>query len=170
MHEADAIAETLLQALKTLGRIGEMLDTLRFGFLDQRADPVHPLAGLKRAADAIDHLAESAVRHRAGIDRLAAGRLFAQFRDIHVAEISQHQRARDRRRAQHQHIDGVAFCGQRQPFAHPETMLLVDHRQRQRFEDHIVLDQRMRADQKIDLAGLQAAPAVRAAPCPFRGR
>ena len=34
-------------------------------------------------------------------------------------------------------------------------MLLVDHGQRQRLEDHVVLDQRMGADQEIDLAGLE---------------
>ena len=34
-------------------------------------------------------------------------------------------------------------------------MLLVDDGQRQRLEHHIVLDQRVGADQKIDLAGLE---------------
>ena len=34
-------------------------------------------------------------------------------------------------------------------------MLFVDHGQRQRLEDHVVLDQRVGADQEIDLAGLQ---------------
>ena len=32
-------------------------------------------------------------------------------------------------------------------------MLLIDHRQRQRFEHHVVLDQRVGADQEIDFAG-----------------
>ena len=45
----------------------------------------------------------------ARIDRLAARRLLAQLRDVHVAEIGQHQRARDRRRGHHQHVDGVAL-------------------------------------------------------------
>ena len=155
MHQADAIAEALLQALEPLGRVGEMLGTLGFGFLDQRADPVDQLAGIKRAADGIDHFAETAVRHRAGIDRLPSRRLLAQFGDIHVAEIGQHQRARDRGCAQHQHIDGFALGGQRQPFAHAKTVLLVDHGKRQRLEHHVVLDQRVGADQEIDLAGRQ---------------
>ena len=132
-----------------------MLDAFGLGFLDQRTDPVDQLAGLQRAADGVHHLVEPAVRHRAGIDRLAAGRLFAQFGDVHVAEVSQHQRARDRRRAQHQHIDGLALVGEREPFAHAEAVLFVDHGERQRLEDHVVLDQRMGADQQIDLAGFE---------------
>ena len=47
------------------------------------------------------------------------------------------------------------FDGQRQPLAHAEAMLLVDHGQRQRLEDDVVLDQRVGADQKIDLAGFE---------------
>ena len=152
MDEADPVAEALAQALEALGGVGEVPGALGLGFLDQRADPVDELAGGQRASDRLRHLAETAHRHRAGVDRLPAGRLFPQFGNIHVAEIGQHQRARDRRRAQHQHVDGVAFGGQRQPFAHAEAMLLVDHRERQRLVDHVVLDQGMGADQKIDLA------------------
>ena len=142
-----------LQALEALGGVGEVVGALGLGFLDQRADPVDELAGGQRAADGFHHLVETAHRHRAGVDRLPSGRLFAQFGNVHVAEIGQHQRARDRRRAQHQHVDGLALGGQRQAFAHAEAMLLVDHRERERLEDHVVLDQRMGADQKIDLAG-----------------
>ena len=68
------------------------------GFLDQRTDPVDPLAVVDCAADAGDHLVDALDRHGARVDRLAAGRLLAQLRDVHVAEIGQHQRARDRRR------------------------------------------------------------------------
>ena len=155
VHQTDAVAEAFLQAFEALGRIGEVLDAFGFGFLDQRADPVDTFAGIERAADAVDHFAEAARGQCAGIDRLPAGGLFAQFRDVHVAEISQHQRARDRRRAQHQHVDRFALGGQRQTLAHAEAMLLVDHGQRQRLEHHVVLDQRVGADQQIDLAGLK---------------
>ena len=155
VDEADLVAEALLQALETLGRIGEMIGAFGFGFLDQRTDPVDQLARRQRAADRIDHVLEPAVRHGAGIDRLAAGRLLAQFGDVHVAEIGQHQRARDRRGAEHQHVDGFALRGQRQPLAHAEAMLLVDDGERQRLEHDVVLDQRMGADQKIDLAGFE---------------
>jgi len=59
---------------------------LGLGFFHQRADPVDQLAGFQRAADAIDDLVEPAVGNGAGIDRLPAGRFFAQFGDVHVAE------------------------------------------------------------------------------------
>ncbi len=152
MHEANPVAKTRFQTLKTRFGVGE-IDGL--GFLDQWTDPVDQFAGLQGPADGIHHLAETAVRHGAGIDRLPSRRLFTQLRDVHVAEVSQHQRARNRRRAQHQHIDGLTLGGQCQAFAYAKTMLLVDHRKRERLEHHIVLDQRMGADQKIDLAGFE---------------
>ena len=157
VDETNLVAEALPQLFKPFRRVGEMLGTFGFGFLHQRADPVDQLAGLQRAADAIRHLVEAAHRNGAGIDRLATGRFFAQLGDVHVAKVCEHQRARDRRRAQHQHIDRFALVGQREPFAYAEAMLFVDHGQRQRLEDHVVLDQRMRSDQKIDLAGFQLA-------------
>ena len=155
VHESDLVAKTFLQTFETLGGVGEMIGTLRLGFLNQRTNPVDQLARGKRAADRLHDFVDAACGYCAGIDRLAARRLFAQFRDIHVAEIGQDQRARDRRCAEHQHIDGFAFGGQRQPLAHSETVLLVDDRQRQRLEHHIVLDQRMSADQQIDLTGVK---------------
>jgi len=36
MHQADPVAEPLLQALEALRRIGQMFCPLRFGFLHQR--------------------------------------------------------------------------------------------------------------------------------------
>jgi hypothetical protein len=78
--------------------------------------------------------------------------VFAQFGDVHVAEVGENERTRDRCRAEHQHIDRIAFLRQCKPFAYAEAMLLIDNGQRQVLEDHIVLDQRVGADQKIDLA------------------
>src|SRR5207253_2073318 len=102
--------------------------------IDTRAVP------LSRIDEVIDaDFINAAQRHHAGIDRLPPGRLFAQLRDVHVAEISQHQRAWDWRRAQHQHVDGFALVGQRQALAHAKTMLFVDDGQGQRFEHDIVL-------------------------------
>jgi len=71
---------------------------------------------------------------------------------------------------QHQDVDRFALRGQRQPFAHPKTMLFVDHRQRQRLEHHVVLDQRMGADQQIDLAGLKPRQQFAPLLALFRGR
>ncbi len=77
------IAEVLLQLGEALLRGGEVA---QLGFGDQRAHPVDPLAALERAADGVDHLVDARERHRAGVDRLAPGRLLAQLRDVHVAE------------------------------------------------------------------------------------
>ena len=152
MHQIDLGAEMLLELGEALLGGGEIA---RFGFLDQRTDPIDPLAFVERAADRLDHLVEPVERNGAGVDRLAAGRLLAQLRDFHVAEIGQHQRARDRRRGQHQHVDGLALAGEREPLVHAEAMLLVDDGEREIAERHLVLEQRVGADQQIDLAERQ---------------
>ena len=124
-----------------------------FGFLDQRAHPVDAAAVIERALDRLDHLAEPLQRQRAGVDLLPAGRLFAQLGNVHVAEIGQHQRARDRRRREHQKIDRLALARERQPLVHAEAVLLVDDGQREIVERHVFLKQRMGADDEIDIAG-----------------
>ena len=123
MHEIDRVAEALLQSGVALLGGGE-IDA--FGFLDQRTDPIDAPAGVERARDRLDHFGETIERHRAGIDLLPAGRLLAQFGNVHVAEIGQHQRARNRRRGEHQQIDRFALVRQRQPLMHAEAVLLVD--------------------------------------------
>ena len=122
------------------------------GLLDQRADPVDALAFVERAAHGGDHLVEAVERHGAGVDRLAAGGLLPQLRDFHVAEVGEHQRARDRRCGQHQHVDGLALARQREPLVHAEAVLLVDDGERQVAERDVVLEQRVGADQQVELA------------------
>ena len=159
MDELDQRAEALLQRLESvLG--GRQIDGL--GFLDQRADPIDAPAFLQGAADAGHHLVDAAERDRPRIDRLAAGRLFAQLGNVHVAEIREHQRARDRRGGHHQHVDGLALAGERQPLVHAEAMLLVDHREREVAEFDLLLEQRMGADQEVDVAGGEARQHVAA--------
>ena len=80
------------------------------------------------------------------------GRLFAQFGDVHVAEIGQHQRARDRRCGEHQKIDRFAFAGEREPLMHAEAMLLVDDGERQIAKRDFVLEQRVGPDDDVDVA------------------
>ena len=70
-------------------------------------------------------------RHGDGLDRLAAGRLFRELGNIHVAEGGKHQRARDRRRGHDQHMRRNALGGQSQPLVHAETVLLVDDGEQQ---------------------------------------
>ena len=149
MDEVDQRTEFLFQLGEALLGGGEVRF---FRFLDQRTHPVDPPALRQRAADGVDHLVESVDRQRAGVDRLAAGGLLAQLGNIHVAEIGQHQRARDRCRGHHQHVDGFALPGQRQPLVHAEAMLLVDDREPEVAKLHVLLEQRMGADQDMDAA------------------
>ena len=91
-------------------------------------------------------------RQRARVDRLPPGRLLAQLADVHVAEIGQHQRARDRRRGHHQHVDGFALLREREPLVHAEPVLLVDDRKRQVVEGNVVLKKCMRANEQMNVA------------------
>ena len=106
----------------------------------------------KRAPDRGHHLVEAIERDGAGVDRQPPGRLLLELGDVHVAEGGQHQRARDRRRGHHQHVDRRTLAGERQALVHAEAVLLVDDGERKIAEIHLVLEQRMGADQEIDLA------------------
>src|SRR5674476_605 len=123
--------------------------------IDTRTIPLSRIEEVEDAAGRVLDLLDARQRNRAGVDRLAAGRLLAQFGDVHVAEISQHQRARDRRGGEHQHVDRLALLRQRQPLMHAEAMLLVDNGERQIVERDILLEQRVGADQEIDVAERQ---------------
>ena len=149
MDEADARAEAFFEVGEAILGRREIAD---FGFLDQRTDPVDALAFVDRASDGLDHLLKPRQRNRAGVDRLASGRFLAQFGDVHVAEIGEHQRARDRRRGHDQDVDRFALACERKALMHAEAMLLVDDREREVLERHVVLEQRMGADQEIDIA------------------
>ena len=163
MHQIDLLAEALAQFLEALFRGGE-IDL--FGFLHQRADPIGALALRASARPTASSTSSTRdKRNGAGIDRLAAGRLLAQFGDVHVAEISQHQRARDRRGGEHQHVDRFALLRQRQPLMHAEAVLLVDDGEREIVERDVLLEQRVGADQQIDVAERQP---VEDCPCARR--
>ena len=167
VHEIDAVAEPLLQRLEALLGGGEVDD---LGFLDQRADPVDAPALVERAPDRVDHFGQPLERQGAGIDLLPAGRLLAQLGNVHVAEIGQHQRARDRRRRQHQQVDRLALARERQPLMHAEAVLLVDDGQREIAERHLVLEQRVSADDEVDVAGGECGQESRRARARARGR
>ena len=167
VHEADRVAEDGAQVFGALLRRG---DVERLALLDQRANPIGARPAGDRAAEPRDDLVEPLDRQGAGVDRLAPGRLLAQRGDVHVAEIGQHQRARDRRRGHHQQIDRLALAGERQALVHAEAMLLVDHREAEIGEIDALLEQRMRADRDVDLARRQRRERGAARRTPCRGR
>ena len=72
---------------------------------------------------------EALQRQRARLDRLAPLRLLADRGNIHIAEIGQHQAARDRRRRHHQNVGALALVAEGEALVHAEAMLLVDHRE-----------------------------------------
>ena len=121
-----------------------------FGFLDQRAHPIDPAALVERASDRILDFCKPRQRDRARIDLLPAGGLFAQFGDVHVAEIGQHQRARDRRCREHEEIDCFALARQCEALMHAEAMLLVDDGQAEGLEDDAVFKKGVGSDDKLD--------------------
>ncbi len=140
------------------------------GFVHQRTDPIDPAPLAQRMAEPLHHLVQAFRGDGAGVDRLAARRLLAQLADIHVAEIGEHQRARDRRRRHHQHVDRLALGGEREALVHAEAVLLVDDGEREIAEGDALLEQCMGADQQVDLAGARARPGAGRGRCPSRAR
>ena len=74
-------------------------------------------------------------------------------------------RARDGRGGHHQVVRIGPGLLQRRPLPHAELVLLVDHHQAELGERHVLLDDRLRADDEVDLSGgdqlQQRPPAAR---------
>ena len=159
VNEIDRRAEARLQIRVSFlggGEIGH------FRFFHEGTNPVDALAVGKRAPDRFHRFVEARERNCAGIDGQPACRLLAEFGYIHVAEIGEHQRARDRRRRKHQHIDRLALARQREPLMHAKAVLLVHDCERKVIECHLVLEQSVGADKHVDLAAREPLQNVRA--------
>ena len=167
VDEADLIAEEFAQILRPVLRGGEIG---LLAALDQRADPIDLCAGLDRPAESGHHFVDALDIDRPCVDPLASGRLFPQGREVHVAEIGQRQRARDRRRGHGQHVDGLAFFAKSEALVDAETVLLVDHREAETGENDIVLNQSMGADDNDPARRSPGPLASRAVRRPCRGR
>ena len=74
------------------------------------------------------------------------------------------QRARDRRRGQRQHMHVLAQLLQALLVLHAEMLLLVDDQQAEIGELDALGEQRVGADDDIDVARLRAPPSPRRAP------
>src|SRR5581483_7532617 len=72
--------------------------------------------------------------------------------NVHVAEISEHQSARDGRCRKHEHVHRMALTGERKALVHAKAMLLVDDRESEIVKGDLLLKQRMGADKEIDVA------------------
>ena len=130
-------------------RFGGVGQVHRFAFFDQRANPIDLPAFGQLAADALDHLVAPALTDHLGHHRCAPGRQLVDGRHIQVGVVAHGQRARNRRGRHHQEMRlltaGRHLGAQGQPLRHAKAVLLVDDRQRQVLEAHLVLDHRVRA-------------------------
>ena len=109
-------------------------------------------------------------------DRRAAGRHLAQLRLVEVA-VDEHRRGpRDRRGGHHEHVGSLPIVaavgalgacppGQHRALLHAEAVLLVDDRRQPSLRERgVAVEQRVRADEDVDLAVVQTlgdAPAAR---------
>ncbi len=107
---------------------------------------------LQCPANRLHDLFEPAERNRARINALAPGGFLAQLGNVHISEIGQHQRARDRCRRHHQNVDGLALAGKRQSLVHTEPVLFVDDGEPKVAKLDLFLEQRMSPDKDVDFA------------------
>ena len=137
----------LLVGLGQADRLG------RFRFFDQRRDDESLPALAELVAEEIPPLRPLLVVGQIRVDFLPARRAVAERRNVEVAEQRHRDRSRDGRGGHHQVMRIGAGLLQRRPLTHAELVLLVDHHQPELGERHVLLDDRLRADHQIDLAG-----------------
>ena len=109
-------------------------------------------------------------RRDVGVDRPPPRRQVAQDGHVEVAVGGQRQRARDRRRRHVEHVRREVagrLAVQRAALVDAEAVLLVDHGDGEPVELHRALDQRVRADEQLQLPARELAEQVGAA---ARGR
>ena len=122
--------------------------------LDAVVDEVDLAAALELGADGArdDLLVEL---DDVGLDRQAI--LRRRLDDRHVADAGERhvQRARNRRRRHRQHVDALAQLLDPLLVRDAEALLLVDDQQAEIPELHVLREQPVRADDDLDLAGLE---------------
>ena len=124
------------------------------GAFDERAHDVGlaPLRHLVPHALVHRGALERAGTHHLGDDRRAPGGQLAQLGLVEVA-VDEHGRgARNRRRRHHQHVGRLALLAEQVALLDAEAVLLVDHRDAEARELDAAVDQRVRADQDVDVA------------------
>ena len=170
VQQADALAPKICARCACRSSAAASSDFV--GALDQRAHPVDLRALGELRAQALDQPLDGTRRESACVTiGLRPGRLLGELRDVEVAVVRHQQRARDRRRRHDQHVGAAAAALglQRQALVHAEAVLLVDDGEGQVLEHHVGLEQRVRADEDVDLAAPPAARAARRARGPSRG-
>ena len=95
-------------------------------------------------------------------------RAMFQVRERQVPEQRERERARNRRRREEEGVGRVALGEQFRTLGYAEALLLVDHGEREIARAHVVLEQRMRADEHVEAASGEAGEQL--SPLGFRGR
>jgi hypothetical protein len=134
-------------ALLCCGKVGLL------GFFNLWTDPINSFAPRQRPADRRDKIFKALERDHARVYRLPTGWFLTQFGNVHVTEIGESQRARDRGRRHHEHVDRVTFLGQRKPLMNAKSMLFIDDCQPKILERNLFLEQRVRSCEQIEVAG-----------------
>ena len=170
MDQADARRRRALPARR--GARSAAARSTELGFLDQRADPID-LGRRARSRGRRRRPPRRAARAAGCASRSACGPagFSVQARDVEIAIGGQHQRARDRRRRHHQDVDArCPWRRARMRCSTPKRCCSSMTASARSLEVDIVLEQRMRADDDVDLARGEAAQQRVARACPSRGR
>ena len=147
-------------------QIGQSCCELRGGLLD-RLDPVVQVEALAAACRFAlqrerDQLVVVLADERA--DRAAALRRRLDHRDVAQAGERHVQRARDRCRAEREHVDLEPQLAQQLLLGDAEALLLVDDHEPELLRDHVAREHPVRADQDVDLPFGEVAPGPSSRP------
>ena len=138
----------------------------RFALFNQRTHPVNLPPFLELVPNAFNHLVTPGIIHYFGDDGRAPRGQLVDGGHLQIGVITHGQRARYRGGGHHQQVRfqrgkvWFGFCfglrcefvAQRQPLSHAKAVLLVNDGQRQVFELHLVLNDRVRAHHQFGLA------------------
>ena len=140
----DDEAQARAQLLQLLGRLLDRLDAV----VQVEGLPASRGLALERLLDELLVVVADVRADRAPAlgRRLDHGDV-AQARERHV------QGARDRRRAEREHVDLEPQLAQELLLRDPEALLLVDDHEPELLRDHVAREHAVRADQDVDLAG-----------------
>ena len=162
MHQTDA--QMRIACTKLLIELLRRFAVDAFGFFDQRRDNISLPALLHLRRHEIVNFRSGILIPEKGPNRLAPGGQCINDRNIKIPVQNHRQRPRDRRRRHDQYVRIFAFGMKHFALIDTETMLLIRHKQTGLGKHHIRLQDCMRTDQDIDLAGSQRRkqfPALR---------
>src|SRR5262249_22626661 len=151
MQQADVEfrEDFLAQVLVHLGRVPQIE---LFGLLDDRIDDVSLAALFDLVADELVNLLAPVFAAHVRRNGRAAGRHFVDDRDFEVAVNGHRKAARDRRSRHYQDVGVDAAPSKLGALQHAEAMLFVDHREAELSELNRILNQRVSADDQVDVA------------------